>query len=312
MRGIDLTRIESRPIKDRHAEYWFHIDCTGHVAEPAMGEALAALHRRCDRVRFLGSYPRAGNGPAAGAGTAPRRSAARAPTRFAAARSGSTGCAPGTSAEARPGPARADRVQRGTGPRLPPARAPRWTSSAARRPRRWADGSRRWPVTAVFASRAVRAQQTAAPVAAAHGLPVDGRSTGCTRCPAATWRAAPTPTPASGSTTSTRRGAAASLDARLPGGESARDVRARFLPGRRGGSRGRDRRRWCWSATARRSGWPRAPCSARAAETRYVPNTGLVVLRPGPAGTWDLEHWDEAVPVPGDVTAGGAAAGTRG
>ncbi|MCW0213791.1 MAG: prephenate dehydratase [Pseudonocardia sp.] len=60
MRGIDLTRIESRPIKDRHAEYWFHLDCSGHVAEPAMGEALAALHRRCDVVRFLGSYPRAG------------------------------------------------------------------------------------------------------------------------------------------------------------------------------------------------------------------------------------------------------------
>jgi prephenate dehydratase len=63
VRGIDLTRIESRPIKERHAEYWFHLDCTGHVAEPAMGEALAALHRRCDRVRFLGSYPRA-NGAA--------------------------------------------------------------------------------------------------------------------------------------------------------------------------------------------------------------------------------------------------------
>lgn len=62
VRGIDLTRIESRPIKDRHAEYWFHLDCSGHVAEPAMGEALAALHRRCDQVRFLGSYPRAGNG----------------------------------------------------------------------------------------------------------------------------------------------------------------------------------------------------------------------------------------------------------
>ncbi|HKQ42124.1 MAG TPA: prephenate dehydratase, partial [Pseudonocardia sp.] len=67
VRGIDLTRIESRPIKDRHAEYWFHLDCLGHVAEPAMGEALAALHRRCDRVRFLGSYPRAANGRASGA-----------------------------------------------------------------------------------------------------------------------------------------------------------------------------------------------------------------------------------------------------
>jgi prephenate dehydratase len=62
VRGIDLTRIESRPIKDRHAEYWFHLDCLGHVAEPAMGEALAALHRRCDRVRYLGSYPRADGG----------------------------------------------------------------------------------------------------------------------------------------------------------------------------------------------------------------------------------------------------------
>jgi prephenate dehydratase len=65
VRGIDLTRIESRPIKDRHAEYWFHLDCTGHLAEPAMGEALAALHRRCDQVRFLGSYPRA-NGMSGG------------------------------------------------------------------------------------------------------------------------------------------------------------------------------------------------------------------------------------------------------
>lgn len=75
VRGIDLTRIESRPIKDRHSEYWFHLDCLGHVAQPAMGEALAAVHRRCDRVRFLGSYPRAGG---SGDSTAPdgRRSAA--------------------------------------------------------------------------------------------------------------------------------------------------------------------------------------------------------------------------------------------
>jgi prephenate dehydratase len=71
VRGIDLTRIESRPIKDRHAEYWFHLDCTGHVAEPAMGEALAALHRRCDRVRFLGSYPRAAGTPNGIAAAAP-------------------------------------------------------------------------------------------------------------------------------------------------------------------------------------------------------------------------------------------------
>ncbi|WP_028934727.1 prephenate dehydratase [Pseudonocardia spinosispora] len=58
VRGIDLTRIESRPIKGRRDEYWFHLDCTGHIAQPAMGEALAALHRRCTRVRYLGSYAR--------------------------------------------------------------------------------------------------------------------------------------------------------------------------------------------------------------------------------------------------------------
>jgi prephenate dehydratase len=58
IRGIDLTRIESRPIKGMRDNYWFHLDCSGHVAQPAMGEALAALHRRCLRVRYLGSYPR--------------------------------------------------------------------------------------------------------------------------------------------------------------------------------------------------------------------------------------------------------------
>lgn len=58
IRGIDLTRIESRPIKGLRDNYWFHLDCSGHVAQPAMGEALAALHRRCLRVRYLGSYPR--------------------------------------------------------------------------------------------------------------------------------------------------------------------------------------------------------------------------------------------------------------
>jgi prephenate dehydratase len=81
VRGIDLTRIESRPIKGRRDEYWFHLDCTGHVAQPAMGEALAALHRRCLKVRFLGSYPRAQvpDGPGAGSPSANGRGAEGAP-----------------------------------------------------------------------------------------------------------------------------------------------------------------------------------------------------------------------------------------
>jgi prephenate dehydratase len=71
VRGVDITRIESRPIKDRHAEYWFHLDCIGHIGDPAMGEALAALHRRCDRMRFLGSYPRAAADAAGTSGPKP-------------------------------------------------------------------------------------------------------------------------------------------------------------------------------------------------------------------------------------------------
>ena len=74
MRGVDLTRIESRPLKQGLGSYWFFLDGDGHVADDAMGEALAALHRRCTQVRFLGSYPRAsapGERPVVAAGADP-------------------------------------------------------------------------------------------------------------------------------------------------------------------------------------------------------------------------------------------------
>ncbi len=59
IRGISLTRIESRPTKERLGVYFFSLDCEGHVADERMGEALTALRRLCADVRFLGSYPRA-------------------------------------------------------------------------------------------------------------------------------------------------------------------------------------------------------------------------------------------------------------
>jgi prephenate dehydratase len=59
LRGINLSRIESRPLKGRLGEYRFYLDFDGHVAERRVGDALAALHRRCQHVRFLGSYPKA-------------------------------------------------------------------------------------------------------------------------------------------------------------------------------------------------------------------------------------------------------------
>ena len=58
VRGVNLTRIESRPTGERLGRYFFFLDCTGHVAEARMGEALQGLRRVCADVRFLGSYPR--------------------------------------------------------------------------------------------------------------------------------------------------------------------------------------------------------------------------------------------------------------
>ncbi|MEU8049930.1 prephenate dehydratase [Micromonospora haikouensis] len=58
VRGVNLTRIESRPTGEALGRYVFFLDCTGHVAEPRLGEALQGLRRVCAQVRFLGSYPR--------------------------------------------------------------------------------------------------------------------------------------------------------------------------------------------------------------------------------------------------------------
>ena len=58
-RGVNLSRIESRPIGDELGRYSFSIDAEGHVAEARMAEALMGLHRTCPAVRFLGSYPKA-------------------------------------------------------------------------------------------------------------------------------------------------------------------------------------------------------------------------------------------------------------
>jgi prephenate dehydratase len=58
-RGVNLTRIESRPIGDRLGRYRFNIDAEGHVLDESVGEALAGLHRFSPKITFLGSYPRA-------------------------------------------------------------------------------------------------------------------------------------------------------------------------------------------------------------------------------------------------------------
>jgi prephenate dehydratase len=59
VRGVNLTRIESRPTGDGIGRYCFFIDCEGHASQERVGEALMGLHRICSDVRFLGSYPEA-------------------------------------------------------------------------------------------------------------------------------------------------------------------------------------------------------------------------------------------------------------
>lgn len=58
-RGIDLSRLESRPTGGGLGDYCFWIDADAHLAEARMREALTGLRRTCREVRFLGSYPRA-------------------------------------------------------------------------------------------------------------------------------------------------------------------------------------------------------------------------------------------------------------
>jgi len=58
IRGVNLTRIESRPTGAALGSYCFSIDCEGHVDDARVGEALMGLYRVCADVRFLGSYER--------------------------------------------------------------------------------------------------------------------------------------------------------------------------------------------------------------------------------------------------------------
>ena len=58
MRGVNMTRIESRPTGAALGNYCFSVDCEGHIEDARVGEALTGLRRVCADVRFLGSYER--------------------------------------------------------------------------------------------------------------------------------------------------------------------------------------------------------------------------------------------------------------
>ena len=57
-RGVDLTRIESRPTREEANTYNFYVDLVGHIDDIPLAEALRSLWLRASRVTFLGSWPR--------------------------------------------------------------------------------------------------------------------------------------------------------------------------------------------------------------------------------------------------------------
>jgi prephenate dehydratase len=58
-RGVNLSRIESRPTGQFLGHYIFSVDAEGHISEARVADALSGLHRISPNLRFLGSYPRA-------------------------------------------------------------------------------------------------------------------------------------------------------------------------------------------------------------------------------------------------------------
>lgn len=56
-RGINLSKIESRPSRKKAWDYLFFIDFVGHYQDPAVQDALGELEEHCSFVKWLGSYP---------------------------------------------------------------------------------------------------------------------------------------------------------------------------------------------------------------------------------------------------------------
>jgi prephenate dehydratase len=60
-RGINLTKIESRPSKRELGDYYFYIDFEGSASDALIKDALEDIKAKADILRVLGSYPALGN-----------------------------------------------------------------------------------------------------------------------------------------------------------------------------------------------------------------------------------------------------------
>ncbi len=61
-RDVNLTRIESRPLRQGLGRYMFFCDLEGRKRDPSVAEGIEALRGKAESVRILGSYPIAANG----------------------------------------------------------------------------------------------------------------------------------------------------------------------------------------------------------------------------------------------------------
>ncbi len=55
---INMTKIESRPLKDHPWEYIFFADMEGHIADQAIQDGLKEIEKKTNYLKILGSYPR--------------------------------------------------------------------------------------------------------------------------------------------------------------------------------------------------------------------------------------------------------------
>jgi chorismate mutase/prephenate dehydratase len=57
--GVNLTKLESRPLPGGTWDYRFYIDCDGHVTDKTVAVALKEIQEYADECKILGSYPKA-------------------------------------------------------------------------------------------------------------------------------------------------------------------------------------------------------------------------------------------------------------
>lgn len=56
-RGVNLTKIQSRPVKNEPWRYLFYVDIAGHMEDPQVTDGVEAIREGCTFLEWLGSYP---------------------------------------------------------------------------------------------------------------------------------------------------------------------------------------------------------------------------------------------------------------